>query len=429
MRKYQIIDQKGSEALAEFLSREGKVLLPFVELIERTEVAVDEVIDVAGRATIEAVLKLSAKRIAGDKHPGKQAGEVRWYGSQEGVVKLSERKLRVKRPRLRRKGKGQEGEVGIPAYEAMRGNPRLSERLWEILMLGVSTRNYEKVLPEMAETVGVSKSEVSREFIEASAEVLQQLMERRLDELDIAIIYLDGVVFGDYHAVVAMGVDLVGNKHVLGLREGASENQVVTKALLEDLVERGVGPERCRLFVIDGSKALRRAIDAVFGSKNYVQRCRKHKERNILGYLPKELKEQAQSALRAAWHLPAEKGKAHLEKLARWLEDEYPSAAASIREGLDEMFTINELKLPAGLRRCLGSTNVIESCFSGTRSRTRRVTHWQDGSMVLRWAASALVATEKNFRRIMGYQSLPILEAMLEEASGTGEMAAMEKAS
>jgi transposase-like protein len=140
----------------------------------------------------------------------------------------------------------------------------------------------------MAETVGVSKSEVSRQFVESSAEVLKQLMERRLEKWDILIVYLDGIVFGDYHAIAAIGVDTEGSKHILGLREGASENKVVAKALLEDLVERGLNPERRRLFVIDGSKALRRAIDAVFGSDNLVQRCRKPKERNVLGYLPEE---------------------------------------------------------------------------------------------------------------------------------------------
>jgi putative transposase len=299
--------------------------------------------------------------------------------------------------------------------------------MWEILMLGLSTRRYKDVLPKMADTVGVSKSEVSRHFIEASEEVLKGLMERRLDAWDICIVYLDGIVFGDYHGVAAIGVDTKGCKHVLGLREGASENKVVAKALLEDLVERGLDSQRIRLFVIDGSKALRRAIDAVFGSRNPVQRCRKHKERNVVGYLPEELKEQVLSSLRTAWKLSAEKGKARLEKMARWLEQEYPSAASSIREGLDEMFTINELDLPASLRLCLGSTNIIESGFSGTRNRTRRVTNWRDGKMVLRWAASALVSTEKNFRRIQGYQSLPALEAKLAELADEEGAAPKEK--
>ena len=429
MGKYQIVKRNDSLALKEFLVKEGQVLLPLVESIERTEKALEEVIDDAGRATIEAILELSARRVAGEKHPGKKGSEIRWHGRQSGKVSLSERELRVTKPRLRTKGAGEGGEVPIPAYEAMRSSEGLSQRMWEILMLGLSTRKYAEVLPKMAETVGVSKSEVSRHFIEGSAEKLKQLMERRLDEWDILVVYLDGIVFSDYHAIAAIGVDSEGCKHVLGLREGASENKIVATALLEDLVERGLNPERTRLFVIDGSKALRRAIDAVFGSHNLVQRCRKHKERNVLGYLPKELKPQVQSTLRAAWQLPPNKGKARLEKLAKWFEDEYPSAAESIREGLNEMFTINELGLEASLRRCLGSTNIIESCFSGTRGRTRRVTNWKNGSMVLRWAASALLATEKNFRRVLGYQSLPILEAKLEEHRNSEEIAREEKVS
>ena len=153
--------------------------------------------------------------------------------------------------------------------------------------------------------------------MEASAEQLQGLMERPLDELEIAVVYLDGIRFGEHHALAAIGIDAEGYKHVLGLRDGASENQIVCKALLEDLVERGLSPERCRLFVIDGSKALRVAVDAVFGTHNKVQRCRKHKERNVLGYLPQELKPQVQASLRSAWQLPAKKGKARLEQQAK----------------------------------------------------------------------------------------------------------------
>ncbi len=212
MSNYQIIDAKNRKKLREILSSKGQALLPFLDAIERTEIAIDEVIDVAGRATIEAVLDLSAQSVAGEKHPGKKGSDVRWHGRQGGVVSLAERKLRVSRPRLRRKGKAEGGEVAIPAYEAVNNSSRLSQRIWEILMLGVSTRKYASVLPEMAETVGVSKSEVSREFVEASAEQLQGLMERPLDELEIAVVYLDGIRFGEHHALAAIGVDTEGYK-------------------------------------------------------------------------------------------------------------------------------------------------------------------------------------------------------------------------
>lgn len=414
MSDYEIADRKDSRALTEFLQKEGQFLLPLVSLIETAQAAIDEVIDVAGRATIEAVLQLSAQEIAGEKHPGKAQGAIRWHGRQSGVVPLSDRKLRVRKPRLRHK---EQGEVEVPAYQALRSHSRLASRMLDILLHGVSTRHYRHVLPEMAQTVGVSKSSVSREAIEASEQVLQALAERRFDGHDILLIYLDGLRFGRQHVLAAVGVDGQGNKHVLGLRQGASENAVVVQELLEDLVARGIRPGRRRLFVIDGSKALRQGIDAVYGSNNPVQRCRRHKERNVLGYLPKEEQLRMRQVMKAAWRLPAAQGEARLEKEAQALEKDHPSAAASLREGLTEMFTVNRLGLPAPLSRGLCSTNVIESSFSGARNKTRRVTHWQDGSMALRWAAASLLATEKNFRKLLGYKLLWMLKAYLDEPS------------
>ena len=411
---YQIASKPDSRKIAEFLSKDGQLLLPFLELICNTEQAVDELVDVVGKAAIEAVLLLSAQQVAGPKQPGKVKADVGWHGRQQGVVSLSERKLRVEKPRLRKKGKGAGKEVAIPAYEAMM-NSQLGLRILEILMKGVSTRNYKSILPDMAETVNVSKSQVSREFILASEKQFKQLCERRFDQTDILVIYIDGIQFGDCHVIVALGVDSGGSKHVLGLREGSSENSQVATDLLNDLVERGIKPDRLRLFVIDGSKALRCAINAVYGSKNPVQRCRNHKIRNVLGYLPDDQKDQVKCAMQAAFSLEADKGKQKLKQLAKWLEREYPSAASSLLEGLDEMFIINVLGLPKTLRRCLGSTNLIESPNSGIRSRTRRVKNWQDHGMVVRWVAASLLDMEKRFKRIMGYQQLWILEAKLKD--------------
>jgi len=414
-KPYHVVGKESSEELGRYLAKNGQVLLPMVELIEESKMAVDELIDVLGRAQIEAVLRLSAEGVAGPPHPGKKGGAIGWHGRERGTVCLKERKLRVGRPRLRKKGAGEEGEVPIPAYEAMRSDRKLGSRMLEILLRGVSTRQYRAVLPEMAETVGVSRSSVSREAIEASEEELRRLCERRLDELDLLILYLDGVIFGEHHVLVAVGVDAEGHKHVLGVAEGASENQAVAKGLLEDVVRRGVRTDRKYLFVVDGSRALRAAIDAVFGAKHPVQRCRQHKMENVMGYLPEHLKDQTKAALRSAFRLPAREGMARLEKQAEWLEREYPSAAASLREGLAEMFTVNRLGLSPSLSRCLVSTNVIESPHSGVRLRTRKVCRWRDGKMVLRWAAAALLMTEQNFRRIMGYRDLWMLKAALEE--------------
>ena len=219
---------------------------------------------------VEAILLLSAQQIAGPRQPGKAKGGTIWYGRQHGVVCLSERKLRVEKPRLRMKGTGVGKEVTVPAYEALVVNSQLGRRILSILMKGVSTRSYKSILPEMAETVGVSKSQISREFATASEQQLKALCERRFDDKEILVVYIDGIQLGDCHVIVAIGVDSGGCKHVLGLREGSSENSQVATDLLTGLVERGVKPGRLRLFVIDGSKALRCAIDSVYGPK---KRC------------------------------------------------------------------------------------------------------------------------------------------------------------
>jgi len=424
---YQIISKNDSKKLTQFLCQEGQFLLPMVDLITQAEMAVDQIIEVAGRAAIEAVLTLSAQEVAGPKHPGKRAGDITWYGLQKTIIPLSDRKLRVDKPRLRYKGKGTGKEVDIPAYESMLAYSHLGRRILEILMKGISTRDYQAVLPEMAQTVGVSKSSISREFMDAGEQVFKELCERRFDQKDILVVYIDGIQFGQIHVIVALGVDSGGYKHVLGLREGASENATVVKDLLTDLVNRGLDPKRRRLFVIDGSKALRKAIEEVFGASNAVQRCRNHKIRNVLSYLPDERKPDVQAAMKAAFALEADKGIGKLKKLAEWLGREYPSAAASLLEGLDEMFTINRLGLPRQLCRCLGSTNVIESPYSGVRRKTGRVTRWRDGRMVLRWTASALLSIEKRMRRIMGYQQLWMLEAKLQEAEQEESVAMKDK--
>ena len=222
----------------------------------------------------------------------------------------------------------------------------------------------------------------------------------------------------------AVGVDLEGNKHVLGIREGATENSTVITELLEDIVSRGVDPKPKMLFVIDGSKALRAAINAVFGRDQPVQRCRAHKLRNVLDYLPKDQRAQVRSVLRAAWKLPAKEGMARVKKLAAWLDNSYPSAAASLLEGLEECFTIHRLDLPPSLHRCLATTNIIESPHAGVRIQTRRVTHWQSGKMVMRWMASEFIRTEKRFNKIMGHRDLWALEAILNPSAIASQKAA-----
>ena len=388
-RKYEKKGPPDKAGLRELLAKDGRdYLLPLVNVFALAGGALDQIIDVIGRAAIEAVLDISAADVAGEKQPGKErkgAGAA-YHGRQRGRVYLADRAVRVEKPRLRSPG---EGEIAIPAYEALRRPSGLGERMLELLLAGLSTRSYGKAIKELA--------------------------ERRLDDRDYLIVYVDGIQFGGHHVLAALGVDDKGNKRVLGLREGASENAVVALALLESLVERGLDPGRARLFVLDGSKALHKAVGQVFGSACLVQRCRNHKMRNVTGHLPKELHDQARAVLRAAWKLGAKDGKARIEQFASWVEKQHPDAAGSLREGLGEMFTVREIGLTPALRRCLGTTNVIDNAHSGMRRRTGRVTRWRDGSMAVRWAAAAFLDAEKNYRRIMGYKDLWILKAHLDE--------------
>jgi putative transposase len=411
---YQIVTRAAKESAAvieQFCKANGQILLPIVNMIQSASQVVDSVVHEIGVKTLELILALSAEQVAGPRTPGKASGEIRHHGSQRGRVQLADRKVRVKRPRLRHKT---EGEIPIPAYEALRKNQAASQYMLGALMRGISTREYHEVLPQMAETVGVSRSAVSRQAIEASVEQLKQLQERRWDQVEILVIYIDGQRFADHHILSAVGIDLEGRKHVLGIACGATENAAAVKQLLTGLRDRGLPSDRKYLFIIDGAKALHTAIEEVFGREQEVQRCRNHKIENVMNELPKEQREQTRRLMRAAFKLSnADEGEKRLEQIARQLEYDYASAARSLREGIKEMFTLQRLKIPASLHKCLATTNLIESPHSGVRKRTRNVCRWRDADMAERWAASAWLLTETHFRRIDGHQELWALAAIL----------------
>jgi putative transposase len=411
---YRVVERRdvlNPRELTAALVRDGQAVLPILELITAGKAVVDEAIDMMGRASIEAVLSLSAAQVAGEPHRGRKGERgITRHGRQRGVVPLSDRTLRVDKPRLR----SRDGEVPIPAYESLRSHAGAGAKMMGTLLRGVSTRTYRGVIREMADTAGVSKSAVSREFVGASEKVLDELLARRFDHLRIVAIYIDGIILGDHHVLTALGVDEEGTKHVLGLREGAGENAAVVKALLEDLVQRGVAPGVRRLFIIDGSKALRAGIDAVYGTDQPVQRCRIHKIRNVQGHLPEGRARYATLVLRAAFKMDDHvKAMGKIKDLARELQEEWPSASGSLLEGLDELFTVNRLGLPPSLRRSLATTNIIESPQSTVRRLTHKVDRWRDGGMALRWAAASFVEAEKTMRRVGGHAQLWMLIAAL----------------
>jgi transposase-like protein len=390
-------------------------------LIESGRQTIASVMNQAGRAVVELLLQLSASSIAGDKSPGRHSGEVLWHGSQGGQVCLLERRLKVSKPRLRTRGR-RGREIAIPLYEQLQGDSGLAARMSEILVSGVSTRKYARVLPAMAASAGIARSSVSRAVKGASEAILRQLMERAFHEHDVLAVYIDGIEVAGHHVVAAVGLDDTGEKHVLGLVRGSSENAGVVKDLLQSLVKRGIDASVQRLFVIDGSKAIRSAIEQVYGEQGLVQRCRAHKVRNVTERLPEPTRAQIKSVMHAAYKLPEKEGIAKLKQQAKWLQQQYPDAAASLIEGLEETFTVNRLRLTPALMRCLCTTNIIENPNGAVRRVTGRICRWRDPEMVLRWMASAYLEAEKYFRRIQGYRDLWVLSTALGRARSTSKV-------
>lgn len=305
----------------------------------------------------------------------------------------------------------------MPTWEQFACDDPLFDRAVEQMVLGVSTRNYARSLepvPKEIQTRGASKSAVSRRFVTATSEALTNMMSRDLGVLSLCAIVIDGIHMGEHLVVVAIGIDQQGNKHVLGLHEDATENESVCKTLLGDLVARGVRDDRAMLFVIDGGKGLLAGIRKVFGKRAIIQRCQVHKRRNVVDHLPETMKKPIGRAMSTAYRCGnAERAKRLLSALARQLDKKHPSAAASLREGLDETLTVMRLGLVSALERTLSTTDSIELVNSRIRKTTHNVTKWNGGTMVLRWLAVALDEAAKTFRRLRGHKGISRLVAAL----------------
>lgn len=336
-------------------------------------------------------------------------------GRTSSEITLGGRRIPIVRPRVRsREGR----EAALPSFLFAASRDPLDERTLEAMAVGVSTRRYARTLeplpPEQIQR-STSKSAVSRRFVALTKRQLAAWLQRPLAELDLRVILIDGVIFRGHTILVALGVSDDGTKHVLGVREGSTENATLARALLSDLVERGLPHDRPLLFVIDGSKALRTAIARVFGDQVQVQRCQVHKKRNIRGHLPQELHAGVGRAMTEAYQCTdATLAKRLLERLARSLEREYPGAAASLEEGLDETLTLQRLGISGALYLTLRSTNPIENLNGSITEFTRRVRRWRGGAMILRWVATGIGEAEKKFRRLRGYRSMPDLIRALE---------------
>jgi putative transposase len=310
--------------------------------------------------------------------------------------------------------------VALSVYQHFADRDPLSRIVLERMLAGVSCRRYGRVGEPVgaeveAEARGVSKSAISRTFIERTREALGELMARRLDDVRLAVLMLDGIELKGRTCLVALGITSDGVKIPLGLWEGSTENATVATALLSDLVERGLDTTQGVLCVLDGSKALRKAVRDVLGERAPVQRCVRHKERNVLDHLPERDRAGVRRRLRGAWdERDHDRALDRLEQLAGELERSHPGAAASLREGMAETLTLTRLGITGSLRRTLASTNPIESMIECVRRTARNVKRWQSGEMALRWTAAGMLEAERQFRRIIGYQQLAKLAMAIE---------------
>ncbi len=368
----------------------------------------------AGLACVEEVLETERVALCGERYEHLADRQALRAGHVASSLVLGGRRVAVQRPRARSVA-GR--ELRLPSWREWSARDPLEQRAVEQMVLGVSTRGYARSLEPLPEAVavrGVSKSAVSERFVYGTERKLAELMSRELRQLRVVARLLDGVHFGEHVVLAAMGVDEYGDKHVLGLREGATENAAAVRALLADLVERGLDTNRSLLIVIDGAKALHKAVVEVFGAHGLIQRCREHKKRNVTDALPERLRAAVRSAMNQAYATrDPKRARRLLEGLAGRLEHQHPGAASSLREGLEETLTVMRLGLPENLERVLSSTNLIENLFSRVREIGRRVKCWQNGTMVLRWTAAGVLEAQRGFRKLVGYRAMPILFAAL----------------
>jgi len=385
-----------------------QMVLPMSEALFDVARAIEQTASEAGLLLMKSLIDEEVEQLAGGRYrhnPNRQA--VRW-GKEEGHVVFAGRKVAMEKPRVRT-ADGAE-EFDLRRWDAFAHPARMEQSIASRILRRVSCRDYAGTIDDICDGYGIDKSAVSRQWQSASAEQLKQLMERRLDTLDICVLLLDGKEFHDYTLITALAIDTQGYKHVLGIRPGATENSQICGALLDDLIERGLSAQKRYLFILDGSKALKKAVTDRFGVSALIQRCRIHKERNIRGYLPKKHHRLLAMKLRVAFGMTdyndalKELGKVH-----DWLMSVSEAAANSLQEGFEELLTVHKLKLSALHKKLLGSTNMIESCLSIVNDLCRNVKHWQNENMAVRWAGSVLLEAEKRFYRMKGHRELPML--------------------
>ena len=377
-----------------------------------------------GLRVVHELMEAEVDEVVGAKGKWNRERTASRHGHEAGSMTLGGRRVPVSRPRAR---SVDDKELAIATYEYFADRDPLQRAVMDRMLAGVSTRKFARVGEPVGEAVeqrasSKAKSTVSEMFIEKTRTALAELMARRLDDMRLAVMMLDGLEIAGRVHVVALGISTEGVKVPLGLWEGSTENATLARSLLADLVDRGLDPGQAILFVLDGGKALRRAIKDVFGEHALVHRCHRHKERNVCDLLPERDRPRVLARIRGAWALTdAEEAEQQLVRLAEELERSWPDAAASLREGMTETLTLMRLGITGKLAKTLASTNPIESMIGVVRHTQRNVKHWQNGDMRKRWTAAGMLQAEQQFRRIIGYSDLAKLVTAIEARHATIE--------
>ena len=387
-------------------------------LIAEAKTSFDDIFAALKSELVHYLLFSSRELLAGPKHAPHE-GFSNW-GSQKGSVYIAGEKVRVTKPRLRKRGK----EVSLPLYEALSERSRFSQEILLKALSGISCRNYQGALDGLLEEFGISKSSISRHLKEATLSELKALQERSLVGIDPFAIFLDGYHIGGKVFIVGLLIDSKGKKYVLGFWEGATENHEICTELLSNLEDRGLTLSSQILFVIDGGKGIAKALKERFGKDLIIQRCTLHKDRNIQSHLPKKYWQEAHRRFRNAIDCYSyEDAKEELQRLKKWLERINPSAADSLTECLEQLLTVHRLKVPPLLRKTLHSTNPIESMFSMVARQVGRLKSIKQGKMAQRWVATALLDAETRFRSVKGHLQIAEVKDRIQSLQNEQTMA------
>jgi putative transposase len=417
-KSYQIQTQRAVEQFNQWASGDIdpiQLTFPTAEIVSLAQQGLGELLRHVGKLFIQNVLESEVEQIAGKRSQPESSRTAYRWGSERGYVVIDGQKVPIDKPRVR--SRQRDREIALGSYELFQRASLIEETVWQKILHGLTMRSYKEVVQQFANAYGLEKSTISEHFIEASRKKLEQLMTRSLSGLNLCVIFIDGTVFKGEHLVVAIGLDRLGRKIVLGIRQGATENATLVGELLGDLLSRGVDFSQPRLYVMDGSRALRTAIQSYAGDAAFVQRCQVHKIRNVIEHLPEAQRHAVKFRMRAAYLQDnAADARQALLKLHDELVEVNPSAAASLAEGLEDTLRVLDLQVRHKLRQCLSSTNGIESGFSTVDKICRQVKRWQGSDHRLRWVASALLFAESHWNRMHSYRHLPMLVAAMESA-------------